>query len=144
MRSFGAGERILLALADNVSARMRRDGMKACCVAVTIRANDFKDRSHQRKLQEPTDITGEIYALAKGLFRELWDGHTPLRLLGISLTQVTREAYAQQSMFPQMDKERARKLDQAIDAIRQRFGTDTIQRGGTLGTSGQVGKKYRE
>lgn len=144
VRSFGAGERILLALADNVSARMRRDGMKASCVAVTIRANDFKDRSHQRKLQEPTDITGEIYALAKGLFRELWDGHTPLRLLGISLTQVTREAYAQQSMFPQPDKERARKLDQTIDAIRQRFGPDTIQRGGILGAGGQVGKKYRE
>ena len=144
VRSFGAGERILLALADNVSARMRRDGMKACCVAVTIRANDFKDRSHQRKLQEPTDITGEISALAKGLFRELWDGYTPLRLLGISLTQVTREVYAQQSMFPQPDKERARKLDRTIDAIRQRFGPDTIQRGGILGAGGQVGKKYRE
>lgn len=144
VRSFGAGERVLLALADNVSARMRRDGMKASCVAVTIRANDFKDRSHQRKLQEPTDITGEIYALAKGLFRELWDGRTPLRLLGISLTQVAREAYAQQSMFPQEDKERARKLDQAIDEIRKRFGPDTIQRGGILGTGSQVGKKYRD
>ena len=76
--------------------------------------------------------------------RDRWDGHTPLRLLGISLTQVTREAYAQQSMFPQPDKERARKLDRTIDAIRQRFGPDTIQRGGILGTGGQVGKKYRE
>ena len=39
---------VLLALADSVTARIRSDGAKAYCVAVTIRDNSFKTRSHQR------------------------------------------------------------------------------------------------
>ena len=82
---------VLLALTDSVTARMRADGVKAYCVAVSIRSNDFKTRSHQRKLMDPTDISREVYQISRQLFGELWDGHTPLRLLGISLTELTRE-----------------------------------------------------
>ena len=60
--------RILLALADSVAARMRADGCKAFCVAVTIRSNDFRNKSHQIKLRAPTDGTGEIYEIAKNSF----------------------------------------------------------------------------
>ena len=42
--------KILLALADSTASRMRADGARAFCVSVTVRTNDFKDRSHQRKL----------------------------------------------------------------------------------------------
>ena len=41
---------VLLALADSVSARIRSDGAKAYCIAVQIRSNDFKTKSHQRSL----------------------------------------------------------------------------------------------
>ena len=82
--------KILLALADSVAARMRSEGAKAYGVSVTIRGNDFKNRSHQKKLTEPTDITNEIYKLCRSLFDELWDKHTPLRLLGIGLLNVTK------------------------------------------------------
>ena len=82
--------RVLLALTDSVTARMRADGFKAYCVAVSIRSNDFKTRSHQRKLHDPTDISSEVYSLCKQLFAELWDGHTPLRLIGVALTDLTK------------------------------------------------------
>lgn len=138
-----AADRVLLALADSVTARMRADGGQAACVAVTIRANDFKNRSHQRKLAEPTDITDEVYALARELFRELWNQHTPLRLLGISLTDITREAFTQTTLFPDKKREKARKLDQTLDGIRSRYGSDSIQRGSTCQSSLHVGKKYK-
>ena len=70
--------KVLLALTDSVTARMRADNVKAFCVAVAIRSNDFKTRSHQKKLMDPTDISTEVYMLTKQLFAELWDGHTPL------------------------------------------------------------------
>ncbi len=134
--------RVLLALTDSVTARMRADGVKAYCVAVTIRSNDFKTRSHQRKLPEPTDISKEVYGLSKQLFAELWDGHTPLRLLGISLTDLTREA-AQMSLFADERREKAQKLDRAYDAINKKFGAATIQRGSSLNSELRVGKKYQ-
>ena len=55
--------KVLLALTDSVTARMRADGVKAYCVAVSIRSNDFKTRSHQKKLMDPTDISTEVYKL---------------------------------------------------------------------------------
>ena len=135
--------KILLALADSVAARMRSEGAKAYGVSVTIRGNDFKNRSHQKKLTEPTDITNEIYKLCRSLFDELWDKRTPLRLLGIGLLNVTKEEYAQQCMFCDEGKDRARKLDRAVDDIRGRFGADTIMRGSVMGSGANVGKKYK-
>ena len=138
-----AAHSILLALSDSVASRMRADGARACCVAVTIRGNDFRDRSHQRKLSEPTDGTTEIYEISKQLFAELWDGHTPLRLLGVSLTDVTREENAQFTLFEDERKERARKLDRAMDAIRGKYGTDTIMRAAAIRSGKSVGRKHK-
>ena len=135
--------RVLLALTDSVTARMRADGFKAYCVAVSIRSNDFKTRSHQRKLYDPTDISSEVYALCKQLFAELWDGHTPLRLIGLALTDLTKEEPAQISLFPDEKKERSRKLDQAYDAIHKKYGATAIQRGSSLQSNLKVGKKYQ-
>ena len=135
--------RVLLALTDSVTARMRADGVKAYCVAVSIRSNDFKTRSHQKKLMDSTDISTEVYKLCKQLFTELWDGHTPLRLLGVALTDLTKEDTAQISLFPDEKKERSRKLDKAYDAINKKFGAATIQRGLNLQSDLRVGKKYQ-
>ena len=119
---------ILLALADSVSARMRREDAKAGCISVSIRDNSFHTRSHQRSLMVPTDITGEIFAVSMELFSQLWDGETPLRLLGIALTDLDRGGYMQQSLFEDGTRERKMKVDQAVDALRGRFGADVISR----------------
>ena len=137
------GNRVLLALTDSVASRMRADRAKAYCIAVTVRSNQFKDRSHQRKLSTPTDITDEIYAIVKNLFSELWDGRTPLRLLGVALTEVCREGEEMQLSFFSEDegKEKARRVDRAVDAIRNRFGYNTIKRGASCDPSERIGKK---
>jgi len=134
---------VLLALADSVTARIRSDGAKAYCVAVTIRDNSFKTRSHQRSLMNPTDISNEVYQISKELFDELWDGFTPLRLLGISLTNITREETMQFSLFQDESREKARKIDKAKDKLNAKFGSATIVRGSSIQSNINVGKKYQ-
>lgn len=133
---------ILLALTDSVTARMRADCAKASCVGITLRSNRFQNRCHQKKLTEPTDISREVYTLCCQLFEELWDGVTPLRLLGISLTGITKQDCAQMSLFPDERREKARKLDSTYDAIHRRFGRSAIVRGSDLQSGLDVGKKY--
>ena len=133
---------VLLALADSVTARMRADGVKACCVAVSIRSNDFKNRSHQRRLMVPTDISKEVYQISRQLFGELWDGRTPLRLLGIALTELSHGEEVQLSLFQDERREKARRLDQTYDAIHSRFGSAAIMRGSSVQSGLEVGKKY--
>lgn len=123
---------VLRELADTAASRMRRDGFRAQCVGVKIRSGSFSqrvDRSHQRKLEQPTDITAEIAAAAVSLFDELWDGRTPLRLIGISLTGVTKEQAVQLRLFGDDQREKEKKADAAVDAIRRKFGGGAIHRG---------------
>lgn len=134
---------VLLALADSVTARIRADGAKAYCVAVTIRDNSFKTRSHQRSLKNATDISKEVYSIGRELFDELWDGITPLRLLGIALTNVTHEDVAQFSLFPDESREKARKIDKATDALNAKFGSAAIARGSSIQSKLDVGRKYK-
>jgi DNA polymerase-4 len=122
---------------------MRSDGARAYCVSVTIRGNDFRDRSHQRKLDEATDITTEIFDICRSLFSELWDRKTPLRLLGVALTNITYGEEAQLSLFGDEKKEKARALDKTVDSIRTKFGSGTIMRGVTYKSALDVGKKHK-
>jgi len=135
--------RILLALTDSVATRLRADGGKTTSVAVSIRSAAFLDRSHQRKLPHATDITSEIYGVVEQVFNELWDGRTPMRLLGVSLGGIAWEDDPQLSFFEDEDRERARKLDRVVDDIRGKFGSGAIVRGSTCGTVQEVGKKHK-
>ena len=129
---YDLAEPVMLALADSVATRIRRDGVKAYCVSVTVRTSDFVDRSHQKKLSASTDVTGEIYRLSMALLRELWSGKEPVRLLGLSLTDIDRGDAEQLSLFPDEEREarleRDRRLDKAMDEVRSRFGSGTIKR----------------
>ena len=134
---------LLLAQCDVVAARMRRDGKKCSCVAVTYRTLDFKTRSHQRAFENPTDVTDEIFAQVKKLLYECWKCE-PLRLIGMALTDLTTDDFRQISLFENPDeREKQKKADEAFDDIRRRFGNGMIVRGSTMSTAGKVARKAK-
>lgn len=93
-------------------------------ISVTFRTLDFRNKSHQTKLPNATDITEEIYRNAQNLFQESWM-RQPLRLLGVSLTGLTDDSFEQLSFFEDTHKkERQQKLDAALDSIRLKYGND--------------------
>lgn len=119
---------ILLSLAETVAARLRRDGMMANVVSVSIVDFEFRHSSHQMTLLSPTHNTNELHKAACSLFDELWDG-TPIRNLGIQTGKlVSEDAERQMNLFGFETDEKREKLDQAIDKIRNRFGNSAIQR----------------
>lgn len=142
-----AADAILLALADSVSAHMRSDGAKAGNVAVTIRYLDFKNRSHQKKLDRTIDTTREVYDTARALLRELWKDKRALRLIGISLTGLERgEGHEQISLFEDPkdpNREKSAKKDKTVDALRSKYGADIIQRGSVLQSGIRVARKFK-
>ena len=134
---------ILLSQCDIVAARMRREGKKCNCVAVSFRTLEFKNKSHQRKLDNPTDVTNEIYQNVRQLFQESWSGQ-PLRLSGVALTGLTEDEFIQMSLFEDPKKrEQQKKLDEAMDNIRKKFGNDKISRASTMNVSGRIARKAK-
>lgn len=120
---------IIHMLAENVSAKMRKDGAFAGCVSVTIRSTEFVNKSHQRSLYNPTDVTSDVYEVAKELYNELWDGKTPLRLISVGLSNITREEYSQMSLFEDPLREKSRKIDKMMDGLSDKFGKGVVKRG---------------
>lgn len=134
---------ILLEQCDVVATRMRRKEKKCTSVSVTFRTLDFRNKSHQTTLPNATDMTDEIYKNAKKLFIESWKGD-PLRLIGVALTNLTDESFEQMSLFEDNEqKERHRKLDATMDAIRQKFGNDKITRASIMNSNTGIARKAR-
>ena len=123
---------VLLSLCETVAMRMRRDDKCGSCVSIHLRTNEFHHFSHQKKLHGATNITGEIYEAACKVFDEAWDGVTPLRQLGVQMTMLSKEPYQQYDLFSGLTPrqfERKLKLDETVDALRDKFGEDILRRG---------------
>lgn len=143
-----AAHAILLALSDSVSRHMRSDCAMAYSVSVTIRYLDFKNKSHQCQLSSPIDTTKAVYGTAKKLLSEMWQNHKPLRLMSITLSNLTNDKTAgvQMSLFGEaenLNNERDEKLDKTLDSIRGRFGSGIVQRGTVMGTGLNVARKFK-
>lgn len=122
---------VLLSLCETVAARMRKDGKFGSCLSVHLRTSEFQQFSHQAKLDGATNITGEIFRSAQRIFDEAWDGQTPLRQLGVQMTMLTSQAYQQYDLFSGLSPvkyERKLRLDETVDALRDKFGEDVIHR----------------
>jgi len=118
---------ILLSLTETVSYRVRADKSYISVVSVSIVDNEFNSTSRQVTLDSSTNVTNEIYDHVCQLFDELWKG-APIRLLGVHTSKATSEQVRQYSLFEKQNVEKLSKLDSAIDAIRQKYGEDSIKR----------------
>ena len=126
----------LLALAEQVAYRLRKQELLANVVNVQIKTNDFKTFSHQRKMDEPTDSTKYIYSESKKLLEVLYNNsiNKQIRLIGLRVDNLEGKDQMQLSLFNQtdVDKEKQRKVDRAVDAIKEKFGYEMITRAGKM------------
>ncbi|MBQ3030256.1 MAG: DNA polymerase IV, partial [Agathobacter sp.] len=118
---------ILLSLTETVATRIRADKSYVSVVSVYFVDNEFKHTSRQMTLDSATNVTNEIYHHVCQLFDQLWNGN-PIRLLGVQTSKATNEANRQYSLFENQNVEKLSKLDSAIDAIRNKYGEDSIKR----------------
>lgn len=122
---------VLLSLCETVAARLRKDGKCGSCVSIHLRTNEFRHFSHQCVLHGATNITTELFEASCRLFDEAWDGITPLRQLGVQVTRLSGEPYQQFDFFSGLTPkqfERKLRLDETVDALRDKYGEDIIRR----------------
>jgi DNA polymerase-4 len=123
-------ERTLLAMAEGVSGRLRHAGLKAATVTVKIRDSGFNTITRQRTLGEPTDMTEPIWRTALELARPEMRGKR-IRLLGVGTSGFGERE--QLGLFGPGD-DRRRRVVEAADEVRERFGTRAITRARLLRT----------
>ena len=125
-------EEVLLALTEHVAYRLRKHKMLANVVNVQIRTNEFKDFSHQGKLNVATSSTKEIYEKAKKLLEEMLKEKKKIRLVGVRVDNLVEKDEVQLSFFNNENTEKLDKLDTVLDSINQKYGYNSVTRAGKM------------
>jgi DNA polymerase-4 len=124
-------ERTLLALAEGVAGRLRAGGLGASTVGIKVRASDFTTLTRQKTLPQPTDDGEVIWRTAVALARPQVRG-IRVRLLGVAASHLVA---ADQLRLFEGETVRRRRVVEAADTIRQRFGPRAITRARLLRSS---------
>ena len=116
-------------LADSVATRLRRHGLYAGGLQVTIRDPQFRDRSRQCQLPGPTHLIRDLTETAMALVDQLWRPPAPIRALTVTALHLTPEGetYEQTDLFGAVPKkEKLERLEGAMDQIRKKYGGGAI------------------
>jgi DNA polymerase IV len=114
----------LVRMVEKIAYELRQDEKVAGCVAIKIRYPNFETTSRQTTIPY-TCADDEIIPIAKELFKKLWKKGTPIRLMGVRLSELTNDA-VQTNLFD--DVERKTDLYKAIDNVKGRFGKAFVKR----------------
>jgi DNA polymerase IV len=123
-------ERTLLGMSEGVAGRLRDSGVRATTITVKIRDTTFRTITRQRTLKEPTDLTDPIFRTALDLARPEVRG-LRIRLLGVTASGLGERE--QLSLFD-VDDPRERRVVQATDALRHRYGERAVTRARLVGS----------
>nr|WP_325304515.1 DNA polymerase IV [uncultured Dysosmobacter sp.] len=116
-------------LADSVATRLRRHGLYAGGLQVTIRDPQFHDRSRQCQFPGPTHLIRDLTETAMALVDQLWRPPAPIRALTVTALHLTPEGetYEQTDLFGAAPKkEKLERLEGAMDQIRKKYGGGAI------------------
>ena len=133
LRDLEAVQERVLQLADRCAARLRAQGVVARTVSVKVRTSDFRTVTRARTLGSPTDVAREIYLVARELVAGVDLHGLAVRLVGVRAEglEPRRGAVAQPTLEEAVDEHGAarRRAEQAVDAVRGRFGVRSIAMG---------------
>ncbi len=116
-----------LRLTEKAAARLRENNYYAKTISIKVRFADFSTISRSKTLPLPIDSTHDIYEIAKSLYLALNLDRARLRLVGISLDNLS-EAAPEQLLLGAREKG-WREADTAIDRAKLRFGGGSVRPG---------------
>ena len=127
----------LSVLSEEIGERLRRRGLRASTVAVTVKDPILRTLTRQRTRSPATDLGREIAAHAERIVLSEYGVGKPIRMLTVSaMNLVVGEEGDQLSLFGEREADRHEKtgrLEETVDSIRTRFGMGAVVRGAVLG-----------
>ena len=127
----GVIESTLSHLCQKAAKRLRDAGLFAGTVTLVLRYAGFETITRARTLRMHTDLDQDIQRVARELFARHRDRRRRVRLVGVSLTSLSH-GDRQLELLDAARKEKLEKLARASDRLRERFGFDKLQLGGSV------------
>ncbi|RDJ13866.1 DNA polymerase IV [Rhizobium grahamii] len=123
---------ILRSLSEKVAWRLKKHDIAGHTVVLKMKTADFKLRTRNRKLEDPTQLADRIFRTGLELLERETDG-TKFRLIGIGVTDLCDPARADPPDLIDVQSGRRAAAEAAMDKLRDKFGKGTVQTGYTFG-----------
>ena len=114
-----------LRLTERATARLRDRDLFAKTISIKVRFADFSTINRSKTLPLPIDSTHDVYEVVKGLYLALRIERARLRLVGVSLENLS-EGAPHQMMLGEREVG-WRQAEGAIDQARARFGKGSVR-----------------
>jgi DNA polymerase-4 len=121
---------VLLGQVQEVAQRLRKGKFEAKTITLKLRYGDFKTVTRSSTFDKATNTTETLWRQAQAVFLK-WHKKSagPLRLLGFGASGLITEGAGQKELFVNPQEEKQKRLDQASDKIKNRYGNDAVKRG---------------
>ncbi len=131
--------RILWPLCERVSAHLKEASLAATAVALKLKTSDFRVHTRSRRLADPTQLAETLFRATLSLLAGEADGRVRFRLVGVGADALVDGSAADLPTLFDDYLGRPRRLEQAIDGLRERLGDTAVRRGRDLDAAGPAG-----
>ncbi|RST86260.1 DNA polymerase IV [Aquibium carbonis] len=133
---------VLRALSEKVSTRLKKAGIAGRTIVLKLKTSDFRIRTRNRQLADPTRLADRIFSTGLDLLRKETDG-TRYRLIGIGVSDLSDASRADPPDLVDLGSRKRALAEGAIDRLRDKFGKAAVETGYTFGR-GRNARPQRE
>lgn len=119
-------------LSEQVATRLRKANIAGQTVVLKLKSADFKSRTRNRKLEDPTMLADRIFRIGMELLKKETDG-TKFRLIGIGVTDLCDPQRADPPDLVDPAASRRAAAEAAMNTLRDKFGKKSVETGYTFG-----------
>jgi DNA polymerase V len=92
--------------------------------------------SRSASMEQPTNITMEVYKVCMHLFHQFYDGHSMIRKVSVTLSNLFDKKATQLDLFENRSKKS--EIGYTMDAIRAKYGSTSILRASSYTDAGII------
>jgi DNA polymerase-4 len=122
---------ILRSLSEKVAWRLKKSGIAGHTVVLKMKTSDFKSRTRNKRLDDPTQLADRIFRTGLSLLEKETDG-TKFRLIGIGVSDLSDGHIADPPDLIDQQASRRAAAEAAMDKLRDRFGKASVETGYTF------------
>ena len=136
-------------LAEELGTKLRIRNQKCSGVQLSIKDEFLRTIQRNAIIDPPTDISSVIASHAFEILCKEWSIERPIRMITVTVTNLVKNnsVSEQIDMFGaeiERKREKDGKREMAVDAIREKFGLDSILRGSIIDNDLGIVQKHKK